>query len=124
MTKRSPTNERFRNLFDRYGRHDSRLQSDRFQRVLHRQGIDDRCQHPHVMGRRFVDQRIRSGKLGSAKDVSAADHNGDLAAGLMSLFDLTSDLARLFAADPATARIGQTLAAELQDDATISQRGA
>ena len=63
-------------LVNLQGRHDARVRALTFERVLHRQRVDDRGQHAHLVGRHAVHARL--GQTRAAKDVAAADHEPDL----------------------------------------------
>jgi len=67
------------------GRHAS-LRAAPLQRVPQGDGVDDRGQHPHVVARDAVD--ALGGRRHAAKDVPAADDDGDLNTRAMDLDDL------------------------------------
>jgi hypothetical protein len=48
----------------------------RFQRVLHRQRVHDRCQHAHVIGGGAVEALVGRGQ--PAKDIAAAHDEAEL----------------------------------------------
>jgi hypothetical protein len=68
-------------------RQHARVRAARFQRVLQRQRVDHRRQHPHVVGVRAVHAR-----RAAPEDVAAADHQRDLDAQAVDVDQLVGDL--------------------------------
>ena len=91
MPQRPPANEGLRDRLHADRRKQPGLRPDRFQRVLKRQAVDDRREHAHVVGRGLDDAGVLRLELGTAENVSAADHDGELAAELLRLVNLPGE---------------------------------
>ena len=89
MPYRTAPNVVLAHLVDAQRRHDAGVGAETFERVLHRQGVDHRREHAHVIGRDAVHAGAR--KPGAAKDVAAAEHHRHLHAHLGQVSDLAGD---------------------------------
>ena len=76
MPHRAPPDERFRNLRHRNGALHPRGRAQFFQRILERQRIDNRRQHPHVIARGAFNAAFTAAQ--PAKNIAAADHHDHL----------------------------------------------
>ena len=79
-------------------------------RVLKRDGVDDGCEHSHVIRTDAI--HIRS--LSAAPDVSRADHNGNLHARVNAAFDLRGDLCGKIKVQNPVCSCGKRLARQLE----------
>ena len=82
------------------------------ERVLQRQGVDHRGEHPHVVAGHPVDALVAG--RDAADDVAAADHDRQLDAEPVDLGDLVGDPARPPRLDAEALRAHQGLAGELE----------
>ena len=90
-----------------------------FQSVLQREGIDDRGQHAHVIGR---DPVHKLGLLGhAAEEVAAADHDGDFDSQTMYLGDFGGDLVDTRIVHPEALAGGQRFTGDFQQDAFVNR---
>ena len=93
-----------------------------FERVLKRQRVDDRRQHPHVVrGGAIHAARARRD---AAEDVAAADDDGRLHAHRLDFADLLGDLGRHRRVDPVVLRAQKGFAGEFQEDAFVDGGGS
>ena len=72
----TPANEGLGQLRNVHGRHHARLHVKLLQRILQHHGVHYRRQHADVVGRRTV--HVAGALRNAAKDIAAADHDGDL----------------------------------------------
>jgi hypothetical protein len=112
-----PANVRLGHAVHGDRRHDPRFAAQRLQSVLQRQGVDHRGEHPHVVGGRFLNVRVRPLELRPAEDVAAADDQRDLTPRIRRLLHLPGDVDDLLHADSPLAGMAEALAGELKDDA-------
>ena len=63
---------------------------DLLERVLERQGVDERGQHAHVVGDDAV--QLQALVAPAPPDIAAAHHDADLDVALMGVADLAGDL--------------------------------
>ena len=116
---RAAADVRLRHAVHANRRHEARFTLERFQRVLQRQAVDHRGQHAHVVGRGFLDARIAGDELGTAEDITAADHDGDLHAELRGPLRLRGDVHDFLHANAALPRRGKAFAGELENDSLV-----
>ena len=93
---------------------------DVLERVLQRQGVDDRGEHAHVVGGRAV--HALGARRQAAEQVAAADDDGDLDAELLDLADLLGDLRGDRRVDPERLLAHEGFAGEFEEDAAIDGR--
>ena len=91
------------------------------ERVLQRQGVDDRGQHAHVVGGRAVHAPGAGGD--AAEDVAAADDDGGLDAQALDFGDIVGDLRRHGRIDAEVLLAHQGFAGQLQKDAFVGGSG-
>ena len=91
--------------------------ADLLERVLQRQGVDDRGQHAHVVGGRPV-HAAGAGRQ-AAEQVAAADDDGDLDAELLDFADLAGDLGGDRGIDAERLLAHQGFAGEFEEDARV-----
>jgi hypothetical protein len=86
-----------------------------FDRVLHREGIDDGRQHSHVIG----GGAVHFGSLAAPPEVASAQDDADFDAHLLDLDDLIDDFRDdgLIQPEPAFSR--ERLAGELDNDPLV-----
>ena len=91
------------------------------ERVLQRQRVDDRRQHPHVVGRRAV-HALRARRQ-AAEQVAAADHDRGLDAELLDLLDVFRDLGGDRGVDSELLLAHQGFAGKFEQDALVGGSG-
>ena len=79
----------FTDLVDADGRHDTRIEAETLQRILHRQRVHDGGEHAHVVCRHPVHAGTR--QACAAKDIAAADDDRELHAEADDLLQLPGD---------------------------------
>src|ERR1019366_9805475 len=89
MAHRTAANVVFANLVDAQRRHDTGISAETFERVLHRERIDHRSQHAHMVGGDSI--HTGTGEPCTAKNVAAAEHHRDLHAPLRKGPDFNRD---------------------------------
>ena len=89
MADRAPPDERLGDRPDLDRGLDARRDGALLERVLQRQGVDHRRQHPHVVAGDAVDSLVAGGD--AADDVAAADHDRELDAEAVDVGDLVGD---------------------------------
>ena len=89
------------------------------ERVLQREGIDDRRQHAHVVGSRAV-HAARAGRQ-PAEDVAAADDDRGLDAKRLNLTDIVGDASRHGGIDAELLVAHQGFARQFQQDALVGR---
>jgi hypothetical protein len=85
MPERLALNERLRELGHIDRGHHPGGHPDRFQRVHHRQRVDDGREHPHAVAGDAVDAFAGSGE--AAENIPAPEHDADFTAELMDFFN-------------------------------------
>jgi hypothetical protein len=99
------------------GGHDPSGLVEALEGVLEGKAVDDRSQHPHVVGLGRV--HAGAGAAQPPPDVAAADHHGDVdVEAVADIDDLGRDAADDVAVDGVAAGVGERLARQLEDDAT------
>ena len=88
------------------------------QRVLHRQRVDHRRQHPHVIAGHPIDEPFGRSRQ-AAVDVAPADDHGDLHAHLVDLADLLGDRADGLELEAEGLRPHEGFAGQLQEDSAV-----
>ena len=96
-----------------HARHDVQL----LERILQRQGVDDRRQHAHVVGGGAIHPLGAGGD--AAEDVAAADDDGGLDAAALDVGDLAGDLVGDGRVDAEFLLAHQGFAGQLQENALI-----
>jgi hypothetical protein len=91
-----------------------------FQGVLHRQRVDHRGEHAHMVAGDAIHPAGRESR--ASEDVAAADHQPDFRAGLLHLDHLARDAGDDFRIDAVILAPHQRLAGELEQDAAVFQR--
>ena len=99
--------------------HDPRLDAELLEGVLHRQGVDHRREHAHVVGARAV--HALSAPPEPAKDVAPSDHERDLCPERDHVGDLAADLSQCLGVDPVARVTAERLPGELEHDTTNLQ---
>lgn len=120
VANRAATDVGLSHLLDGDGGHHARRDAALFERVLEREGVDDRGEHAHAVGLRAVHSLACA--LQSAKDVAAADHDSDLHAFGTDFADFSGCGRDDVAVDPKTACATKRLAAQLEHDAAVVRR--
>jgi hypothetical protein len=120
MPHRPPADVRLGDLRHLDGGHGSRRDADPLERVLQREGVDDRGQHAHVVAGGAVEAELAGRE--AAEDVAAADHQRDLYAHLVDALDLFRDRLDDAEVDAVIARPAKRLTAQLQEDAVVLRR--
>src|SRR5690606_19632916 len=92
--------------------------ADLLQGILQGEGVDDRGQHPHVVGRRPVHSSQTPGR--SPPDVAAAHNDRDLYAQLVDRADLAGDEVDHLKIKAETGAARQGLTAELEYDPAVN----
>ncbi len=105
--------------FDR-GQHAGRDRS-LLERVLEREGVDDRGQHPHVVGGRAVHPARAGGQ--AAEDVAAADDDRRLDAEALNFGDVFGDAVGDRGVDPVVLLAHEGFAGQFQEDARVGGNG-
>ena len=102
------------------GRHDAAKETQLFDRVLQRNGVDHSREHAHVVGRDavHVDGLLRD----ATKEVAAADDDADLAAERVNGGNLSSHFVNKDGVDAETAACGQCFARDLEEDSFVHVR--
>jgi len=95
----------------------ARLQARLLERILEGEGVDDRREHAHVVGRRPV--HAVGARRHAPEDVAAADHDGNLDAQRRHLTQLPRDPFEHQRIDPVALAPGERLARDLQDDTAV-----
>ncbi len=95
-------------------RHHPRVGALPLERVLKRQRVQDRGEHPHVVGGRAVHSRGGAGQ--AAVDVAGADDDGHLHPALGEVRDLASDPLDALGVGSVLQGTHQRLAGELEKD--------
>ena len=111
----------FADLVDADGGHDARVHPEALERVLHRERVHHRGEHPHVVGRHAI--HAGAGQSRPAEDVAAAEDHGDLHAHLYDLLQLAGDALEHGGVDTVVAVAQQRLARELHQDSRITRAG-
>ena len=101
------------------GRHHARHDALLLERVLQRQGVDDRRQHAHVVAGGAVHPARAGGE--PPEDVAAADDDGGLDAERLDLLHVVRDLRRDGRIDAVLLLAHQGFARELQQDAFVGR---
>src|SRR5262245_45461009 len=120
MADGAAPNEHFRYLAHFNRRLDSGENVDLFESVLKGQGIDDRGQHAHVVGRNAVKTLCAGSE--SSKNISPADDNGDLNSEAMDLFDFVGDAKNDLGVDAEALISHQSFATEFQENSLVLGR--
>src|SRR5579872_3886751 len=94
----APANERLRDLGHGDRAHDSGLNALLLKRILQRHAVDDGPEHAHIVGAGSLHASF--GSALAADDVSGADHNGDLDAGMVRGDDFGGDRANSAVVQP------------------------
>ena len=122
VADRPPADERLGHRAHLDRRDDAGDHVQLFERVLKRQRVDDRRQHPHVVrGGAIHAARARRD---AAEDVAAADDDGRLHAHRLDLADLLGDLGGHRRVDPVVLRAQEGFAGEFQEDAFVDGGGS
>jgi len=100
--------------------HRSRRDAGSLERVLQRQGVDERGQHAHEVAGCAIEASLGRGQ--AAEDVASADHHRDLHAHLMDALDLRGDVLHHLEIDAVIAASAERFAAQLQQDAVVLRR--
>ena len=87
------------------------------ERILHRESIHDRREHPHVVALRSIHPD--AGAFEPAEDIAAADHDPNLHAEAMDLRELGSGRAQGAHADAEAPLPAKSLATQLEHDALV-----
>ena len=118
MAERPALNERFRELRHLDRRHHAGRNTDGFERVHHRERVDDRREHAHGIARHTVHALPRARQ--PAEDVSAAENNADFDAERMDLLDPLGHESEILLVD-ALARllITENFAGQLEQDPAV-----
>ena len=121
MAQGAALDERLGELRHLDGRHHPRGHADGFERVHHRERVDDRREHPHGVARHAVDALTRARQ--PTEDVAAAQNDADLAPQRVDLLDALGHERQMLGVD-ALARllVAQNLSREFQKDAAVFQR--
>src|SRR5690606_31024785 len=99
--------------------HHPDLGAELFQRVLHRQRVDHRGQHAHLVAGDAVHAAGRQAR--AAGDVAAADHDAHLGAGLLRLDDLARQAADHLGVGAVVLVPHRGLAGQLEQDAAVGE---
>src|SRR5579871_5005159 len=119
MARTTPADVRLGDRLHADGRLQACLAVEAFQCVLQGQTVEDGGQHSHVVCGPFLDDLAAGAELSTAKDVAAADNDGQLHAALDDAFCLPGNAQGLINTDAAFAWIAEPFAAQLQNDAAI-----
>ena len=95
----------------------ARRDAELLERVLQRQGVDDRGEHAHVVGGGAV-HAARAGRQ-AAEQIAAADDDGGLDAELLDFADLAGDLRGDRGIDPERLLAHEGFAGEFEEDAGV-----
>ena len=117
MSNGTAADERLGHLVHLDGAHHAGEDVLLLQRVLQRERVDDRGQHTHVIGGDAVHLLGLFGD--AAKEVAAADYDGDLDPGPVDLTDFSRDFVHPLVVDSKALPGGQCLAGELQQNAFV-----
>ena len=99
----------------------SRQYAEFFERVLQREAVDDGGQHAHRVRCSAVDRKRFLAR--AAKNVSTADHDGDVHAQIAHFFQFARDSSDGFGMNAEPLRPLQRFAGKFQDDPMIFGRG-
>ena len=116
----TPPDVRLGDLGDADRGQDPRVRRRPLEHVLERERVEQRREHPRVVGGRAVHALRRGGH--AAVDVPGADDHPDLDAGLLAVDDLPGDLLDHGSSSPNSLSAHQRLARELQQDAVERRR--
>src|SRR5690606_24328762 len=117
VAQRTAPNVRLGELLHPDRRHHARLDTLPLEQVLQRERIDDRGQHPHVIGADPIHPLLAG--LGPTDDVPAPDHQRERDAHLMNGLDLLRQPVDDRWGDPEPLLSGQRLPAQLQENASV-----
>jgi len=117
---RTTTDVGFGHLLHLDRREHARLHVAALERVLQRERVEDGRQHPHVVGRRPIHSAAGAGD--AAKDVAAADDDGDLSSEGVKIGDFSGDVVEDVGLDAELLPAEQGFAAELEQDTAEAQR--
>ena len=115
MPHRAPPDEQLGDLRHGDGALHPRGRAEFFQRVLERERIDDRRQHPHVIARGAFDAALAARQ--PAKYIAAADHHHHLHAEFAHLADLHRHVVHRLGRDAHAIGVAERFAAQLEQDA-------
>ena len=90
-----------------------------FERVLQRQAVDDGRKHPHIVTGGAVNRKRLL--AGPAKEVSAADDDGNLQAEIADFFQFTRNAGHGLGMNAEALRPLQGFSGKFQDDAIVSE---
>src|SRR5207247_1379540 len=93
-------------------------QAQLLERVLQRQGVDDRAQHAHVVTGGAVE--AARGDLLAPEDVPSPHHQRDLDPEVVDALDLAGHAPHDLEVDALAPLAAQRLAAELEEDPTVA----
>src|SRR5262249_1396595 len=119
MSDRTAADVRLRDLanLDR-GLH-ARRHAGLLERVLEREAVHDRREHPHVIALRSVHPL--AGAFEPSENVAAADDDPDLDAMGVNLAELDRGLTQDVRLDAVPGRAGERIAAQLQENSLVFQ---
>ena len=120
MTDGAPANEGFGDGAHLDRRRDARHDVVVLERVLQREGVDDRGQHAHVVGGRPV--HALGARRQAAEQVAAADDDRGLDAELLDLADVPGDAGGDRRVDPELLLAHEGFTGEFQEDTAIDGR--
>src|SRR5690606_27432913 len=121
VPQRPPADERLGHRPDVQGAEHPRVDAEAGQLLPQGDGVHDRAEHAHVVGRRLVDVP-GLGERRPADDVAPAHDDGELHPRRRRVADLLPDQVQLRRVDPEPARGAERLAAELEQHAGESLR--
>ena len=115
VPRRAAPDERLRHLvhFDRA--HQPRVAAGLFERVLHRQAVDHRREHAHVIAGGAIDRETVLAR--AAKNISAADDKRHFHAEIVHFLHFARDALNRFRVDAESVRTRKRFAGKLHDNA-------
>ena len=120
MTNRATADVVLADRIDAQGRHDASMHVERLERVLDSKRVHYGCEHAHVIAGHAIHAGAREPR--AAEDVTAADNDSYLDAGLARLRYLGRDSLNDFWRNTVIQLSHQRFAAELQQHAMVLTR--
>src|SRR6266404_2927175 len=102
-------------------RHDPRIDPLGLERILHRQGVDDRGQHSHVIRGHSIHSSAR--QTGAAEDVAASQYHGHLHAHLRQVADFARNAFQNLRIDAVVFASQQRLSGQFDQNSAVACRG-